>query len=157
VQGGYRLQPERKADTVLALKKLDQPFTAKAVLKASVRSLPGQEAGRSMLRNGYLVLGGSADPADLVYGGLRWAAGKLRIAEGPLRGGQAVEESFALDLDKSCELALTVDLAAAKAVLTAGGKTIQLPLKRPLKAITHAGYATDNAVAEFTTMEISGE
>ena len=48
----------------------------------------------------------------------------------------------------------TVDLASRRVTCKVGEVALEADLERPLKAITHVGYAVDNAVADFAPIEI---
>jgi hypothetical protein len=41
--------------------------------------------------------------------------------------------------------------------MAALGETVEVPLERPLEAISFAGYCVDNAVVDFTPLEVTGE
>jgi len=58
-------------------------------------------------------------------------------------------------IGKPVELRVQVNLAQQKVTFTAAGTTVEAPLSTPLKSVTHVGYCTDNAVAEFSPLRIS--
>ena len=47
-----------------------------------------------------------------------------------------------------------VDLAGGKVTYTAGKVKLEATLQRPLKKITHVGYAADSAVVDFAPLDI---
>jgi hypothetical protein len=47
-----------------------------------------------------------------------------------------------------------VDLKSQKIVYTVDGVTIEAAIQKPLKSITHVGYAIDSALIDFAPVEI---
>ena len=58
---------------------------------------------------------------------------------------------------KLINVTVTVDLQTRKVTLKANGVSVEMPLARPLKAVTHLGYAVDGAETDFSAIEVSGE
>jgi len=118
---------------------------------ARSREVPG-----AMVLIGFLAFGDGPSDARTVKCGIRYRAKKVLIIEGELNGDGA---SKGADLDAGArigavaDLRVEVDLAAGSVKLTAGGTVVEATLRRPLSAITHVGYVTDNAVAEFSAIE----
>ena len=148
---GYRIEPRAAKQTCLALKKLDEPLSGKATLTAKLKA-PGT---RGFLTNGFLVFGDAAVGEKLVHCGIRFKLQKALIVEGDLA---EPSESTARDVVAATgdvvELTVKVDLEANRVTLTAGEVAVEADLKRALKAITHVGFSTDGAVAEFSPLEV---
>jgi hypothetical protein len=56
--------------------------------------------------------------------------------------------------DKGLEIVVRVDLKSQKIVYTVDGVTIEAGIQKPLKSITHIGYAIDSALIDFAPVEI---
>jgi len=152
---GYRLRPKAQKTSALAMKKLDQPVTSQATFRTKVRV--GENEG--MLQNGYLVLGDAGQPASLLYCGLRYKLQQAHVAQGGMAtkgAGNIASGEAPLEIDKTIDLAVTVDLGAQEVTFTAAGATVKAKLAKPMKAITHAGFATTDSVADFAPIDVAG-
>lgn len=152
---GYRIRPVADARQIgLALKKLPQPATGRLVLKARLQ-VPQESQGG--LRNGFLVFGDGARDDRLIKCGVRLKVGKAFIIQGPLAEGSSKGVALAADEQQPWDLVVTVDLAKQQVTLAVGGATVQTPLQSRLQQITHVGYATDNAVVDFSPLQIEAD
>jgi len=150
---GYRLRPLDKKSPALAMKKLEQPVTATATFRTKVRV--GENEG--ILQNGYLVVGDAGQPASLLYCGLRYKLQQAHVAQGGMAtkgAGNIASGEASLEIDKTIDLAVTVDLAAQEVTFTTAGATVKAKLVKPIKTITHAGFATSDSVADFAPLEM---
>jgi hypothetical protein len=70
-------------------------------------------------------------------------------------------ESAAVDFTappgRTVNIAIAVDLPGRKIKMTIDGATVEAPLARPLKSITHVGYCVLNAAAEFSRIDVGGK
>jgi len=154
-EAGYRVEGDA-AQTGLALKKLDRPVTKSGVFKVTLTSINAPGAGKQrMLRNGFLVLSDGA--GGTLRCGVRLALQNAIITQATARSGDAKVEKMELPADEPVRLEVAVDLEKQKVSMTLRGKTIEAPLAKPLKAITHAGYGVEKAVTEFTAVEVKAD
>ena len=115
-----------------------------------------------LLVNGFLALGDAGADSSvaedrLVKCGIRFRTKKALSVQGSLGGGAGTKTQgvdVSTPIGKTVELRVVVDLGAAKVTFTADGHLVEAKLDPPLKAVTHVGYAVDNAVAEFSAIEI---
>ena len=77
--------------------------------------------------------------------------------QGPLKSGKQKGEPIVVDKSAWIPLTVVVDLKARKVTLTAKKVVVDAPLARPLKAVTHVGYAVDGAHTEFSRIDVTGE
>ena len=148
---GYRVRANGKKQAGLAVKKLEQPITGTATFKTRVKAVPG---GRGLLRNGYIAFGDGPKDEQLVKCGARLAAKTATIVQGPLLKSKPKHAPIKAPGDKALAIVVKVDLTAQKVTCTVDGVKIESPLKRPLKSITHLGYAVDSALIDFAPVEI---
>jgi outer membrane protein assembly factor BamB len=148
---GYHLLAEGDA-TGLALKKLPPLRAGKISFKMRMRVTADGD-----LRNGFLVFGDSPEEARLVKCGLRFAAKKAMIVQGPLSGGRASQQPFDADETKLYTIDVSVELSSGRVTMQAGQITVTAVLTRPLSAISYVGYAAENAAADFSPIEISAK
>jgi outer membrane protein assembly factor BamB len=148
---GYRLRAKGKQQVGLALKKLDQPITGTATFKTHVKVVPG--AG-GLLRNGYLAFGDGADDRKLIKCGVRLRNQRAAIVQGPLLTGKSKGADVRAPDEKGLAISVTVDIKAGKVTYTANGVTIEARMDRPLKSITHVGYAMDSACIDVAPITI---
>ena len=73
------------------------------------------------------------------------------------KDGQQVSKPLEVNKDSLVPLTVVVDLKAQKVSLTVKSVTVEAPLARPLKTVTHVGYAVDAAWSEFGPIDIAGE
>jgi outer membrane protein assembly factor BamB len=151
---GYRLVPTGKGQEAIAVKRLDQPITASATFTARMRVPAG---GSGTLINGFLAFGDGATEAALIKCGARLKASRAILVQGPLDSGKTASAAIDIAVDQVLEIAVYVDLQKQRVSYTAGGQTITADLVRPLKAITHVGYVMDNALVDFTDVQIQTE
>ena len=149
---GYRIVPAGNKALALALHKLPKPLTGKAAFRTQLL-VPAAKTG---LTNGYIAFGDGTDDGDLVKCGIRFKPQKAMIAQGPLAADKgATGEDVDATLGKAIDLTVQVDLASRQVTFTAGGATVTARLARPMKTITHVGFCTDSAVAEFSPLQAS--
>lgn len=148
----YRLHPTATKQTCLALKKLKNPLTDTATFAATLR-VPGTEG---FLVNGFLVFGDGPSDERLVKCGIRFQPQKAMIIQGTL---SEEAKSKGADLEAPVgtpvDLRVRVDLGQQKVTFTAGSATVEAGLDRPLESVSHVGYCTDSAVAEFSALKIT--
>ncbi len=151
---GYRLWPQGSRQAGVALKKLPKPVTGTLTLKAKIR-VPRESYGG--LRNGFLVFGDGAKDARLVKCGVRFKITKALIVQGSLTEGPSKSDSLTIPKNQALEAVVTVDLAKQQVTLTVGDAKVEATLRDRLDRITHVGYATDDAVVDFSPLEIGTE
>ncbi len=149
---GYRVRGEGPKRDGVALKKLDAPLGTKAVLKAKLRI---DSSGQ--LVNAFLAFGEGPRDEQLVKCGFRARNKSALIVQGPLSGGKSVIGKVDVSAGETIDVTVRVDLVAGKVAFTAKGRTVEAALVRPLKGITHVGYCVDNATADFSPIEMTGE
>jgi hypothetical protein len=145
---GYKVEADEGAG--FALKKLDIPVTDSATFTLKV--LPTTE-GR--LQTGFLAFGDGVEESRLVKCGARFRMKKCLILQGPAKKkDESAGQPLTWEAGKPLDLAVTVDLAAGKVKMIMAGQTVEAPLQRPMKAITHAGYYVTSAVTEFSPIAV---
>ena len=148
---GYRLQATGKKQTGVAVKKLERPITGSATFRTRIKAAPG---GDGLLSNGYLAFGDKANDASLIKCGVRLRAKNASIIQGPLLKGKSKSVKIDTADDKVMEIVVKVDLKSQKIVYTVDGVTIEAEIQKPLKSITHVGYAIDGAIIDFAPVEV---
>ena len=149
---GYRLKPKATKQTCLALNKLEAPLAGPFTLASTLR-VPGTEG---FLVNGFLIFGDGPSDEQLVKCGIRFQPQKAMIIQGGLNeDGQSKSGDINVPIGKPVNLRVEVDLKQQKVALTAGGATVEAKLDRELGSVTHVGYCTDGAVAEFSPVQIT--
>ena len=148
---GYRLRVKKRQQNGLAVKKLDQPITGAVTFKTRMRGVDGI---RGLLSNGYLLFGDSADEAHLVKCGAQLRAQRVRIIQGAVGKGKGASAEIKVPKDKSLSLVVTVDLGKQTITYTANRVKLEAKLARPMKSITHIGYAMQSAVIDFAAIEV---
>jgi len=144
---GYKLTAD-DSENGFALKQLAAPVTKQATF--TLKILP---TAQGRLQTGFLAFGDGTAEDRLIKCGLRARVKKCFIIQGPAKTGSTSEE-FVAESNKPVDVEVTVDLAAKKIKMTLPGKTLEAPLQRPLKQITHVGYYVMNGVTEFSPVEI---
>jgi hypothetical protein len=134
----------------MALKPLDSPLTGQVTLKCTMQYANGDGSN-----NGYLVFGDSTKEADLVKCGLRLKMKNAAIIQGPLAGNQGATIPCQTDDATRYELTATVDLTTGSVTFQGGGATVNAKLDRPMKRITHVGYALKGTIVDFSPIEVS--
>jgi outer membrane protein assembly factor BamB len=147
---GYRLRAAGKKMAGLALKQLEKPVTGKVTFATRIAA----PTGHGLQRNGYLAFGTGVKDADLVKCGLRFQNRRAVIIQGPVKGGTSKGAAVKAKGDKPVDVTVTVDLGAGTVRMTAGGVTVEAKLKKPMKSITHVGYAADYSLVDFAPVEI---
>jgi len=99
--------------------------------------------------NGFFVLGDGTNDEQLVKCGMQFIQGRLVIFQGPTPAQKGEKIAFEGDADAITELSVTFDPDAQTITLKAGKQTLTAKLARPLKQITHTGFATWKAVTDF--------
>ncbi|MCB1230079.1 MAG: PQQ-binding-like beta-propeller repeat protein [Verrucomicrobiae bacterium] len=152
---GYRLgaDPQKVG---LALQELDQPVTGKASWHFQMQG-PAEFGQPAYYRNGFLVFGDGAEEAKLVKAGIQFVQGKAVVFEGAPPGKGVKRADVTGDVDRVFEVNVAVDLEKQEVVLEIGGKKITRPLTEKLAKISHAGFATWNAVTDFSPLERVGD
>ncbi|MBL7038826.1 MAG: PQQ-binding-like beta-propeller repeat protein [Pirellulaceae bacterium] len=148
---GYRLKPKGKGEVALALKKLENPVKGTATFKT--RMVVPADA-RGTLRNGFLVFGDGGQDEQLIKCGMRLKMNRAVLVQGPLSGGQTTGAPVELSGNQPIDIVVIVDLDSQQVAYTANGVEVKAKLKRPLKSITHIGYAMDNAVVDFAPLDV---
>ena len=148
---GYRLRSTGKKQVSLALKKLDRPITGSVTFRTRMKAVPG---GKGLLSNGYLAFGDGARDNALIKCGARLRQQQASIIQGPFLKGKSKTEKISAPDAKALEIIVKVDLKTQNIVYTANGVTIEARFQRPLQSITHVGYAMDNALIDFTPVEV---
>ena len=148
---GYRIVPSGSKRVCLALDKLEKPLVGKVTLVAKLKC-PGTQG---FLTNGFIVFGDGAADESLVKCGIRFKLQKAMIIQGELVD-KSKTASAAVDAPTGnvVDIAVSVDLGGGKVALTTAGVTVDAKLQRPLKSITHVGFGTDSAIAEFSPLEV---
>ncbi len=146
---GYKVEVDEGAG--FALKKLAEPLAGPVTF--TVKILPTTE-GR--LQTGFLAFGDGAEENQLVKCGVRFRMKKGFILQGPAQKDGGTTQPVEWQAGKPLDVQVTVDLAAQKVKMTLAGQTIEAPLERPLKSITHVGYYVMSAVTEFSPIAIGG-
>jgi hypothetical protein len=142
----------------LALRKLETPLTGPAVLNVKIKSLH-KDTARGAWRNGFLAFGDGADADRLVYAGVYLGGRrKYAIIEGaPGDSPRRQEADLALDPYTEFDVQLAYDPAKGTVVMTVGDKKLTLKLARPMKSITHVGYAATNTTTGFSPVTVEGK
>ena len=147
---GYRLKPGGTQQVCLALQKLAAPLTGQVVVELKLRV--GENPG--FLQNGFIAFGDDGADAALVKCGIRYKLQKALIAQGPLLdGGTSKSADVEAPLNEALDLRVEVDLAGRTVKLTAAGTAVEAELNQPMASITHIGFCTDSAIADFTPLE----
>ena len=105
--------------------------------------------------NGYLVFGDSTKEAELVKCGLRQKMKTAAVIQGSLSANKGATQPSVTDYQGKHEMSVTVDLASGSVTLEGGGATVKAKLNRPLKSITHVGYALNGTITDFSPIEVS--
>jgi outer membrane protein assembly factor BamB len=153
---GYRLRARERNRFGFAVKALQAPLEHKATLEARLQSVPQSRSG-GFLVNGFIAFGDGSQDAQLVKCGVRIYAKKALAVQGTLEDGKTASQDLAVDLGETLDVSVAIDLDAQKLTLTVKGVVVEAPLARPLKAITHVGYAVDGAYTDFTPVKVSGK
>ncbi|MCP4453717.1 MAG: PQQ-like beta-propeller repeat protein, partial [Planctomycetes bacterium] len=148
---GYRVKAAGKQRVGIAVKKLTQPITNRATFKTRLRAVPNNQ---DLLSNGYFVFGDGMVDGKLIKCGVQLRTQRATIVQGPLKAGQVQGSKISVQANESLEILVTVDLKTKEIVYQAGSVTIKASLYRPLKSITHIGFAVDSAVIDFAPIEI---
>ena len=152
---GYALRSQERNRFGYAVNKLDKPLTQRAELKTTFRTVRGSQ-GRFLI-NGLLAFGDGAKDEQIVKCGVRLQAQSAFIAQGTYQDGKQTSKPLEIDKDSLVPLTVVVDIKAQKVTLTVKNVTVEAPLARPLKAVTHVGYAVDAAYSEFSPIDIAGK
>ena len=148
---GYRLVPSGRGQEAIAVKKLDEPVTGVMSLRAKML-LPADSGGT--LNNGFLAFGNGVTEDKLIKCGVRFRNGRALIIQGPLSSGKTDAVPLEFALGTVLELEVTVDLAKQQVTFIAGDETVTTALEQPLKSITHVGYVMDNALVDFSDLQV---
>jgi len=149
---GYRLRATGREQVGIAVKKLARPITGSATFKTRIKAVSG---GDGLLSNGYLAFGNRTNDSALIKCGVRLRAKNASIIQGPLLKGESKSVKIDAPDDKGLEIVVRADLKSQKIVYTVDGVTIEAGIQKPLKSITHVGYAMDSALIDFAPIEIS--
>ena len=148
---GYRMSVKGKKQIGLALKKLEEPITGTAVFTTRML-VPARDTGVS--RNGFLAFGDGTTDDKLVKCGARLRQNRALLIQGPINDGKIKNAPINVAAGKPVDIVVKVDLGAQRVTYTAAGVTVEAQLERPLKSITHVGYAMDGALVDFAPIEI---
>ncbi|NQV34095.1 MAG: PQQ-binding-like beta-propeller repeat protein, partial [Phycisphaeraceae bacterium] len=149
---GYRVKAAGKKRVGIAVKKLAQPITGRVTFKTRLKAVPNNQ---DLLSNGYLVFGDGTVDGKLIKCGAQLRTQRATIVQGPLKTGQVQGAKVSVQGESGLDILVTVDLKTQEIVYQAGSVMIEARLQRPLRAITHIGYAVDSAVIDFAPIEIS--
>ena len=150
---GYAVRTSGTQMPGLALKKLEKPLTKRVTFTVKLQSLATDPSPRTY-RNGFLVFGDGTDDAQLVQCGV-YLGGRRHYS---IRaGGAPAEKPLPGDPLRPFELKVTVDLATQKITMACEKAALEARLARPLKAITHVGYAATNTTTAFSQVRVVGE
>ena len=149
---GYRIIPNGSKRVCLALNKLDTPLAGKGTLTSKLKC-PGTQG---FLTNGFIVFGDGTAEGSLVKCGIRFKLQKAMIIQGGfVHNLESTDTKIDAPTGSVVDVTVSVDLSSRKVTLTTAGATVHAKLQRPLESITHVGFATDSAVAEFGPLEVS--
>jgi hypothetical protein len=101
------------------------------------------------------VFGNGLVDGKLIKCGAQLKTQRAAIVQGPLKGGQVQGAKISVPANKGLDILVTVDLKAKTIVYQAGSVTLKARINRPLRSITHIGYAVDSALADFSPIEIN--
>ena len=151
---GYRLIPTGNAKQVsVAVSKCQKPISGKVTFRTKLM-VPGQ---KGFLVNGFIAFGDGPAEDKLVKCGIRFKQQKAMIVQGNLTTNTTTKSADVnAPVGKAVDMVVQVDLGTQHVTLTAGGVTVEAKLARPMKSITHVGFAMDNAVADFSPLKIEG-
>lgn len=149
---GYRLRGAEANKDGVALKQLDPPLSAKAVLKAKLRVVPSDQ-----LINGFLAFGGGPKDEQLIKCGFRMRNKAAMIVQGPLKDGKTTLKKMDVRADETLDVEVTVDLVAQKVRFAVKGQTLEAAIQQRMDKITHVGYCVDNATCDFSPIARFGE
>jgi hypothetical protein len=90
----------------------------------------------------------------LIKCGVRFRNARALIIQGPLSSGKTDAVPLEFALGTVLELEVTVDLAKQQVTFVAGDETVTAALEQPLKSITHVGYVMDNALVDFSDLQV---
>lgn len=147
---GYRLASDERS-VGLALFEFSKPITAKTTWTFKMHRSPGFP-NPPYYGNGFFVLGDGPKDEQLVKCGLQFIQGKVTIIQGPAPAQKGEKLSYNGDADGEINLAVTYDPVAQTVTMKAGKQSLTAKLARPLQQITHAGFATWNAVTDFSAL-----
>ena len=149
---GYRVKAAGKQRVGIAVRKLAQPIMNKATFSMRLKAVPSSQ---DLLSNGYLVFGDGMVDGKLIKCGAQLRTQRAAIVQGPLKDGQVQDAKISVQADKGLDILVTVDLKTQTILYQAGSVTLKARINRPLRSITHIGYAVDSALADFAPIEIS--
>ncbi|MHC4118233.1 MAG: outer membrane protein assembly factor BamB family protein [Planctomycetota bacterium] len=147
---GYRLKGTGKRQVGIALKKLDRPITGRVTFKTRLKAVANAQGLQS---NGYLAFGDGVVDSRLIKCGARLRNQRAAIIQGPLQEGRAAGAKVNAG-GKGLEILVTVDLKAQKVIYKANSVTLEAKIQKPLRSITHVGYAMDTALVDFAPVEM---
>lgn len=150
---GYRVRGEARQQAAIAVRKLPAPLTRQVTIKGKLNVRPNGQ-----LINGFLVFGDAGRDDQLVKCGFRLRGKTAMIIQGPLFGGKtSATKQVEIATGQTVDVTLTVDLAKQTVTMSTLGQTLQAPLQRRLQSVTFVGYCVDNAVVDFTPLDVQGE
>jgi hypothetical protein len=147
---GYRIQGISAAPGV-ALKQLSKPISGEATLRMKM-----ELTSEGQLLSGFLAFGDGTREDQLVCCGVRLKKKKAMILQGASSKDESAAVEFVAQPGHTVNMEVAVDLPHRKIKLTCDGATVEAPLARPMKAITHVGYCVITAVTAFGPIEIMG-
>jgi hypothetical protein len=151
---GYRLEPKAKGELAVALHRLAPAITGAATFKTRM-FVPAEARGVS--RNGFFVFGDGTKDEQLIKCGVRYRASRAMLIQGPLSDNSTAGKPVETSDNPAIEMTVKVDLDHRQVVYTANGVEVRAELIRPLQSITHIGYAMDNSIVDFSTIETEAE
>lgn len=143
----YRLAADPQG-VGLALYEFGRPVTTRTTWTFKMQRAPGFP-NPPHYGNGFFVLGDGTKDEQLIKCGLQFIQGTLRIVQGPTPKQKGATVKYDGDADALLNIAVTFDPEAQTITMKVGKQTITAKIAKPLKQITHAGFATWNAVTDF--------
>jgi outer membrane protein assembly factor BamB len=150
---GYRIEAKGKKQAGIAVNQLPKPITDDVTFRTRISAVPGGGG----LSNAFIAFGDGPEDRKLIKCGLRLQAKSILIVQGPLLKGDQQTAKITVPEDGEIELVVRVDMQNSKVSCTAQGVTVEMPLQRPLKSITHLGYAVDSAVIDVRKIKIDSD
>ncbi|MEZ5384182.1 MAG: PQQ-binding-like beta-propeller repeat protein [Prosthecobacter sp.] len=144
---GYRLAADENSVSQ-ALYEFGKPVTTKTTWTFKMQRTPGFP-NPPYYGNGFFVLGDGTNDEQLIKCGMQFIQGRLVIFQGATPAQKGEKIAFEGDASAVIELSVTFDPDAQTITLTSGKQTLTAKLAKPLKQITHTGFATWKAVTDF--------
>lgn len=148
---GVRLGADDQ-QVALALNKLETPITSAATWNFRIKAAAGFP-NPPYHQNGFFVFGDDAADESLIKCGFQFVQKKARIVQGLTTAQKGATALIKGDPQREFDVEVSVDLKTRKVTMTTAGQTLSANINRPLKSITHIGFAAWNAVTDFSAIE----